>query len=98
MIGMKRALDLSDFMLPPHQPSPGGNGTDPQIVAGVQDARQHCTQHGRPGQSAAHAGVCGSLRQEGLGVSEYLPGDVGNREMRKLLAAIFAQAEKRKVA
>lgn len=36
--------------------------------------------------------------ERGLGVSQYLPGDIGDREMRKLLTAIFAEAQKRKVA
>ncbi|MFD1254608.1 CobQ/CobB/MinD/ParA nucleotide binding domain protein [Devosia equisanguinis] len=36
--------------------------------------------------------------EQGLGVSEYLPGDVGDKEMRRLLAAIFAEVQKRQVA
>ena len=36
--------------------------------------------------------------ERGLGVSEYMPGDLGDMEMRRLLAAVFAEAEKRRVA
>lgn len=34
----------------------------------------------------------------GLGVSEYGPGNVGDREMRRLLEAIFAEAARRRAA
>lgn len=34
----------------------------------------------------------------GLGVSEHRPGDVGDREMRRLLDAIFAEAARRRAA
>ena len=36
--------------------------------------------------------------EKGLGVSEYRPGDIGDKEMHRLLTAIFAEAEKRKAA
>jgi len=36
--------------------------------------------------------------ERGLGVSEYLPGNVGDQEMRRLLVAIFAEADKRRAA
>ncbi|MBJ3786847.1 ParA family protein [Devosia sediminis] len=36
--------------------------------------------------------------ERGLGVSEYMPDDIGDREMRQLLTAIFAEAQKRKAA
>ncbi len=35
--------------------------------------------------------------ERGLGVSEYLPGDIGDREMRRLLAAVLSAAERRRV-
>lgn len=36
--------------------------------------------------------------ERGLGVSEYRPGDFGDREMQHLLRSVFAEADKRKVA
>ena len=36
--------------------------------------------------------------ERGLGVSEYRPGDIGDRETYRLLLAIFAEAAKRKAS
>lgn len=121
MVGMKRALDLADFMLTPSQPSPldlkatapirrlwGVSRTPGSIVlnmvvrANLPRTQAYVDRYSKEG--AVLSTVVGrrvqyiDAMERGLGVSEYLPGDIGDREMRKLLAAIFAEAEKRKVA
>lgn len=120
VLGMKRALDLADFMLTPSQPSPLDlKATEPiRRLWGVSNV---------PGSIVLNLVVRGNLprtqlyldryaeqgtvlpvvigrrvqyidaMEKGLGVSEYLPGDIGDQEMRKLLAAIFAEADKRKL-
>ncbi|MHA6730189.1 division plane positioning ATPase MipZ [Devosia sp. A369] len=121
MVGMKRALNLADFMLTPSQPSPmdlaatapirrlwGVSRTPGSIVLNmvVRESlpRTRAYVHRYAEQGAVLPAIVGrrvqylDAMEKGLGVSEYLPGDIGDREMRKLLAAIFAEAEKRKVA
>lgn len=121
MVGMKRALDLADFVLTPSQPSPldlkatepirrlwGVSKTPGSIVLNLvvrenlQRTQSYVDRYAA--QGAVLPTVVGrrvqyiDCMERGLGVSEYLPGDIGDREMRKLLAAIFAEAEKRRAA
>jgi chromosome partitioning protein len=121
MLGMKRAVDLADFMLTPSQPSPldlratepirrlwGVSNTPGSIVlnlivrGNLPRTQYYVDRYAE--QGAVLPAVVGrrvqyiDAMEKGLGVSEYLPGDIGDQEMRKLLAAIFAEAEKRKVA
>jgi len=121
MLGMKRAVDLADFMLTPSQPSPldlkatepirrlwGVSSTPGSIVLNLI-IRENLprTQHyvDRYAETGAVLPAVVGRRvqyvdamEKGLGVSEHRPGDIGDREMRKLLYAIFAEAEQRKVA
>lgn len=121
MVGMKRALDLADFMLTPSQPSPldlkatapirrlwGVSRTPGSIVLNLvvreNLPRTQAYVDRYAEQGAVLPAVVGrrvqyiDAMERGLGVSEYLPGDIGDREMRNLLSAIFAEAEKRRVA
>lgn len=121
MIGMKRALDLADFMLTPSQPSPldlkatepirrlWGVSTTPGSIVLNLIVRENLPRtqfyiERYSEQGAVLPAVVGrrvqyiDAMEKGVGVSEHLPGNVGDREMRKLLAALFAEAEKRRVA
>lgn len=119
--GMKRALDLADFMLTPSQPSPldlqataplrrlwSVSGTPASIALTMviretlPRTRNYVERYAE--QGAVLPAIIGrrvqylDAMERGLGVSEYRPGDIGDREMRRLLAAIFAEATKQKVA
>lgn len=121
LLGMKRAMDLADFMLTPSQPSPLDlKATEPirrlwdvsktpgsivlNLIVRENLPRTQYYVDRYAKQGAVLPAVIGrrvqyiDAMETGLGVSEYRPGDIGDREMRKLLAAIFAEAEKRKVA
>jgi chromosome partitioning protein len=121
LVGMKRALDLSSFMLTPSQPSP----LDLQATAPI---RRLWSVSSTPASIALNMVIRDTLprtrnyvdryaeqgavlptfvgrrvqyldaMERGLGVSEYRPGDIGDREMRRLLAAVFAGAKSRRVA
>lgn len=121
LLGMKRAVDLADFMLTPSQPSPLDlKATEPirrlwrvsntpgsivlNLIVRENLPRTQYYVDRYAEQGAVLPAVIGrrvqyiDTMEKGLGVSEYRPGDIGDREMRKLLTAIFAEAEKRKVA
>lgn len=120
-MGMKRAVDLADFMLTPSQPSPldikamnpirrlwDVSKTPGSIVLNLivrenlPRTQYYLERYAE--QGAVLPAVVGrrvqyiDAMESGLGVSEYLPGGVGDREMRNLLTAIFQEAEKRRVA
>lgn len=121
MIGMKAALELSDFMLTPSQPSsldlkatkpirrlwgvsrtPGAIALNGVVRETLPRTQNYLNRYAELGV-VLPAIVCRRVQyvdalERGLGVSEYKPGEVGDREMRRMLAALFAEAEKRRVA
>ncbi len=121
MIGMKAALELSDFMLTPSQPSPldlkatksirrlwgvsqtpgaiALNGVIRETLPRTQNYLDRYAELGMvlPAIVGRRVQYVDAI-ERGLGVSEYKPGDIGDREMRRLLTAIFDEAERRRVA